>query len=133
MKTLSEIAQELNITVQYIYKKKSADAALAAAIAKGSTKTGRSVLLDDEAEAAIKQAFKKTTKSTNIHSDNDNQIHIVELLHEQLNQANKQIETLQQLLNQQQQITLHQQLLLEPPKKRGIFSIFKRHGQQGQV
>lgn len=124
MKSLIEIANELKVTPQAIYKKKSSDAALAAAITKGSVKVGRTVKLTDEAEAAIMQAFRPATKSNKDYSNSDNLRYICELLREQLKQKDNQIAALSQMLSTRL-------LLLEPPKKQGFFSRFRRKQQPG--
>lgn len=122
MKKLIDLAKELNITPQAIYKRKGTDRLLHDRITSGTVKHGKNTFLDDDAVAAIREAFHQpVAEQDNVQNGQNvqnNSQSVVDALVAQLAEKDKQIATLTMLLNQQQQLTLKTQLLLEPPKKR---------------
>lgn len=125
MKKLVDIAKDLHITPQAIYKRKGQDKELSARILGGTVKRGKNTYLNDDAVSAIMEAFSVGTEAQPDSPVEPEQPTIIMVLREQLAEKDRQIQTLQMLLSQQQQLTLKTQLFLEAPKKK-LWDYFKK-------
>ena len=134
MKTILELSQEIGVSKTAVLKKLEK-----LGLKNRVTQVGNKILIDEKTETAIKQAFDKTTKdSPNQNADFTNLIQILSL---QIEEKDKQIKSLQTIIeNQQKQIEKEQNLrILETQKmlaieqkemKQGFFArLFKKRGE----
>lgn len=126
MKKLVDVAKDLHITPQAIYKRKGTDAELSDRIIKGTVKRGKHTFLDDDAVSAIMSAFAvEQSEPEDTTEPPTKTTSMLDALVAQLAEKDRQIAQLQLLLSQQQQLTMKSQLLLEAPKKRW-WEVFKK-------
>lgn len=113
-KTIKQIADSLNLDKQKVYRfiKKNN-------ISESHQKNGTKYY-NDSSQTLIFKHFKKENTSKKSHQSASFDT-VISILQEELNVKNKQIEELQNLLNQQQQLQLMEQkkmhLLLDEAKK----------------
>lgn len=118
-KTLKQIADELGVDKQKIYRfvKKHG---IEAVHQESASEAHQAKQYDEAAQTLIKQAFSQNEP----HQESTSEVHqnhisetVIDALLKQLDEKDKQIDQLQQLLNQEQKLRLvAEQKLLEPPE-----------------
>lgn len=109
MKTIKQVADELGISKQKLYRY------IKSHHINDIHRVESTMYIDETLENKIKQHFEPTTTSSESHQSESNNI-IIEALLTQLETKDEQIKHLQQLLDQEQQLHLQTQnklLLLE--------------------
>ena len=127
-KTIKQIADSLSLDKQKVYRfiKKNN-------ISESHQKNGTKYY-NDSSQTLIFKHFKKETASNESHRSASFDT-VISILQEELNVKNKQIEELQNLLNQQQQLQLMEQkkmhLLLDEAKKEVDEQKATKNGSKG--
>jgi len=133
MKTILELSQEIGVSKTAVLKKLEK-----LGLKNKVTQVGNKILIDEKTETAIKRAFDKPTQdSPKQNADFENLIQILSL---QIEEKDRQIKSLQTIIeNQQKQIEKEQNLrILETQrqiqaieqKKEGFFTrLFKKRGE----
>lgn len=127
-KTIKQIADSLSLDKQKVYRfiKKNN-------ISESHQKNGTKYY-NDSSQTLIFKHFKKETTSKESHQSTSFDT-VISILQEELNVKNKQIEELQNLLNQQQQLQLMEQkkmhLLLDEAKKEVDEQKATKNGSKG--
>ena len=137
MKTILELSQEIGVSKTAVLKKLEK-----LGLKNKVAQVGNKILIDEKTETALKSAFNVSEKKqAKTNADFENLIQVLSL---QLEEKDKQIKSLQTIIeNQQKQIekeqTLRileaqQQLAIEQKQqKQSIFSrLFKRKGEEQQ-
>lgn len=109
MKTIKQLADELGISKQKLYRYVKAHHI------NDAHRIESTIYIDDVLENKIKQHFTENTASADAHQSTSNDA-VIDTLMMQLKKKDEQIEKLQQLLDQEQQLHLQTQnklLLLE--------------------
>ena len=109
MKTIKQVADELNISKQRLYRY------IKAHHINDVHRIESTMYIDDVLENKLKQHFELTTTSSESHQNTSNNA-VIDTLMMQLKTKDEQIKHLQQLLDQEQQLHLQTQnklLLLE--------------------
>ena len=109
MKTIKQVADELHIPKQRLYRY------IKSHHINDIHQVESTMYIDDILENKLKQHFKSTTTSSESHQNTSNDA-VIDTLMIQLKKKDEQIEKLQQLLDQEQQLHLQTQnklLLLE--------------------
>lgn len=108
MKTIQQLAYELNVSKTAIRKH-----IRKLGIENQLSKKGNRFLIDEHQEYLIRKSFSETEKETSSRSENSDVSEIVRVLEKQLDEKQRTIDSLQKLLDQEQQLhLLTQQKLL---------------------
>jgi hypothetical protein len=110
MKTIRQIADELGVSKQAIFKKIDN-----LGLRQRLTKVNNQWLIDESIEITIKEAFSTTSRSSTYSSTDSSTVdRLIDVLKMELNVKNEQIADLQKLLDQEQQLRMvtEQKLLL---------------------
>ncbi len=115
MKTIKQIADEMGVSKQAVFKKIDN-----LGLRQQLSKVNNQWLIDNNAEKMIKETFSKAGKTTTDSSTNASTIdRLIDTLKVELKAKNEQIATLQRLLDQEQQLRMvtEQKLLLLEEKQ----------------
>lgn len=125
--TINEVAELTNVSPQYLYSQFNKKFKVYSKIINRHKYYHNSVLKEFDKEGQrVKEEKENSTDLNNIVELLEKQ---VELLIKQLDEKDSQIQTLQQLLNQQQQLHLHTQSqlkMLESKEKKSFWKRFKK-------
>lgn len=115
MKTVKQIADDLGVSKQAVFKKIDN-----LGLRKRLSKNGNQWLIDESIENTIKSAFLTTSRTTTSSSTGSQLVDsLVDMLQNELEAKNKQINQLQKLLDQEQQLHMvtEQKLMLLEEKQ----------------
>lgn len=119
MKTIKELAEEIGVSKVAVQKKMER-----LNIKNKMVRDGNRLLIPEELEYTIKSSFNKYTTDNKTESDNKQTDNMTEtfiaILQKELEEKNKQIERLQNIINQEQQlrmVTEQKLLALEDKEK----------------
>ena len=102
MKTIRQIADELGVSKQAIFKKIDN-----LGLRQRLTKVNNQWLIDESIEITIKEAFSTTSRSSTYSSTDSSTVdRLIDVLKMELNVKNEQIADLQKLLDQEQQLRM---------------------------